>query len=31
MIKLEGLSAGVYFVRLETEGYSKTEKVVLLR
>ncbi|MGB9721468.1 MAG: T9SS type A sorting domain-containing protein, partial [bacterium] len=27
----DGLSAGVYFVRLETEGYEKIEKAVLLR
>ncbi|MEO0189460.1 MAG: T9SS type A sorting domain-containing protein [candidate division WOR-3 bacterium] len=29
--KPEGLSAGVYFVCLEAEGYEKIEKVVLLR
>ncbi|MGQ9701628.1 MAG: T9SS type A sorting domain-containing protein, partial [bacterium] len=31
LIRSEGLSAGVYFVRLETKGYSKTEKAILLR
>ena len=31
VIKPKGLSAGVYFVRLETEGYNKTEKAVLIR
>jgi len=25
------LSAGVYYVRFETEGYTKTEKVILLK
>ncbi|MEO0126899.1 MAG: T9SS type A sorting domain-containing protein [candidate division WOR-3 bacterium] len=31
MIKVEGFSAGVYFIRLETHGYEKIEKAVLLR
>ena len=31
LIRPEGLSAGVYFVRFETEGYEKIEKVILLR
>lgn len=30
-IKPKDLCAGVYFVRLETEGYAKTEKIILLR
>jgi len=25
------LSAGVYFIRLETSGYEKTEKIILLQ
>ncbi|MEO0165232.1 MAG: T9SS type A sorting domain-containing protein [candidate division WOR-3 bacterium] len=31
LIKPDGLSAGVYFVRLETDGYQKVEKAILLR
>ncbi|MGQ9702882.1 MAG: T9SS type A sorting domain-containing protein, partial [bacterium] len=31
LIKQEGLSAGVYFVRIETIGYEKTEKAILLK
>jgi hypothetical protein len=31
LIMSEGLSAGVYFVRVEAEKYIRTEKVVLLR
>ena len=31
VIKPEGLSAGVYFVWVETEGYNRTEKVILLK
>uniref|UniRef100_A0A7V0Z6Y0 T9SS type A sorting domain-containing protein n=1 Tax=candidate division WOR-3 bacterium TaxID=2052148 RepID=A0A7V0Z6Y0_UNCW3 len=31
LIKPECLPAGVYFVRLEAEGYTKTEKAILLK
>jgi hypothetical protein len=31
LIVPKDLSAGVYFIRLKTEGYTKTEKVILLR
>ncbi|MGQ9533799.1 MAG: T9SS type A sorting domain-containing protein, partial [bacterium] len=31
LVKKEGLSAGVYFVRIKTIGYKKTEKVILLK
>jgi len=31
VMKPEELSAGVYFLRLESEGYSKVEKAVLIR
>ncbi|MGB9721753.1 MAG: T9SS type A sorting domain-containing protein [bacterium] len=31
LIRPEGLSAGVYFVRLEIEGYEKIEKAILLK
>ncbi|MEO0190374.1 MAG: T9SS type A sorting domain-containing protein, partial [candidate division WOR-3 bacterium] len=31
LIKPDGLSAGVYFVRLETNGYQKVEKAILLK
>ncbi|MGQ9817374.1 MAG: T9SS type A sorting domain-containing protein [bacterium] len=31
LIRPEGLSAGVYFVRIKTQGYKKTEKVILLK
>ncbi|MEO0216487.1 MAG: T9SS type A sorting domain-containing protein, partial [candidate division WOR-3 bacterium] len=31
LIRPEDFAAGVYFVRLETEGYEKIEKAILLR
>ncbi len=31
LLRPEGFAAGVYFVRLETEGYKKAEKVIFLR
>ena len=31
VIRPEKLSSGVYFVRLETEGYDKIEKAILLK
>ncbi len=31
LVGTRDLSAGVYFVRLETEGYDRVEKAVLLR
>jgi hypothetical protein len=30
-VALKDLSAGIYFVKIETTGYSKTEKVILLK
>jgi hypothetical protein len=31
LIRPKGLSAGVYFVRLETTDYNRIEKLILLR
>jgi len=31
LIRPKDFASGVYFVRLETEGYNKTEKVILLK
>jgi len=31
VIRQEGLAAGVYFIRLESDDYRKTEKVIFLR
>ena len=31
LIKPKDFASGVYFVRLETEGYTKTEKAVFLK
>ncbi|MEO0216138.1 MAG: PEGA domain-containing protein [candidate division WOR-3 bacterium] len=31
LITPKNLSAGIYFVRIEAEGYGKIEKVILLR
>jgi hypothetical protein len=31
LVKPECLSGGVYFVRLEAEGYARVEKVIFLR
>lgn len=31
LIVPKDLAAGVYFIRLETSGYEKTEKIILLQ
>lgn len=31
LIRPEGLSAGIYFVRLEVENYGQMEKIILFK